>query len=91
MRAYVLPNVKNLFATNVVSIFFKYGSVFLIISLAWLSRMYSIYPVKKMVLFFDLTECSLVFCRTCFSMGDLGVQISVRLSVRSSTFTMGVL
>ena len=39
------------------------------------------------------------FCRTCFSMGDLGVQISVRLSVRSSvrpfvrpsTFTLGVL
>ena len=25
------------------------------------------------------------FCRTCFSMGDLGVQVSVRSSVRSST------
>ena len=24
------------------------------------------------------------FCRTCFSMGDLGVQVSVHLSVRSS-------
>ena len=38
-------------------------------------------------------------CRTCFSMGDLGVQVSVRLSVcssvrssvRPSTFTLGVL
>ena len=34
------------------------------------------------------------FCRTCFSMGELGVQVSVRLfgrlSVRPSTFTMGV-
>ena len=35
------------------------------------------------------------FCRTCFSMGDLGMQVSVRLSirlsVRPSTFTLGVL
>ena len=34
------------------------------------------------------------FCRTCFSMGDLGLQVSVRSSVRSfvrpSTFTLGV-
>ena len=29
-----------------------------------------------------IVECS--FCRTCFSMGDLGVQVSVRLSVHSS-------
>ena len=32
-----------------------------------------------------------IFCRTCFSMGDLGVQVSVRLFIRPSTFTMGVL
>ena len=35
------------------------------------------------------------FCHTCFSMGDLGMQVSVCLfihpSVRPSTFTMGVL
>ena len=40
-------------------------------------------------------KCSMYFCCTCFSMGDLGVQVSVRLfihpSVRPSTFTMGVL
>ena len=24
------------------------------------------------------------FCRTCFSMGDLGVQVSIRLSIRPS-------
>ena len=29
--------------------------------------------------------------RTCFSMGDFGVQVSVRSFVRPSTFTMGVL
>ena len=41
----------------------------------------------------------LFYCRTCFSMGDLGVQVSVRSSARSSvrpfvhpsTFTLGVL
>ena len=36
-----------------------------------------------------------IFCHTCFSMGDLGVQVSVSLSirsfVRSSTFTLGIL
>ena len=35
-----------------------------------------------------------IYCRTCFSMGDLGVQVSLRLFVRPSvcpsTFTMGV-
>ena len=31
------------------------------------------------------------YCRTCFSMGDLGEQVSIRLFVRPSTFTMGVL
>ena len=31
------------------------------------------------------------FCRTCFSMGDVGVQVSVQSSVRSSIFTLGVL
>ena len=38
---------------------------------------------------------SVSFCCTCFSMGDLGVQVSVHTSVRSlvfpSTFTPGVL
>ena len=28
--------------------------------------------------------CGLDFCRTCFSMGDLGVQVSVRPSIRPS-------
>ena len=27
---------------------------------------------------------SIAFCRTCFSMGDLGVQVSIRLSICSS-------
>ena len=31
------------------------------------------------------------FCRTCISMGDLGVQVSVRPFVRPSTVTLGVL
>ena len=31
------------------------------------------------------------FCRTCFSMGDLGVQVSVRPFVHPSIFTLGVL
>ena len=43
----------------------------------------------------QLHRSSIYFCRTCFSMGDLGVQVSVRSSfrpfVRPSTFTLGVL
>ena len=31
------------------------------------------------------------FCRTCFSMGDLGVQVSIRSSFHPSIFTLGVL
>ena len=30
-------------------------------------------------------------CRTCFNMGDLGVQVSICSSIRPSTFTLGVL
>ena len=46
---------------------------------------------------FRLSQCwkCQCFCSTCFSMGDLGVQVSVRSSVRPSvhpsTFTLGVL
>ena len=49
----------------------------------------------KQLLNVDL-EClktcsSRCFCRTCFSMGDLGVQVSIRQFVFPSTFTLGVL
>ena len=52
--------------------------------LGWLGRKTSTQTNKfllKVVFFFFFF---FFFCRTCFSMGDLGVQVSVRPSVRSS-------
>ena len=40
--------------------------------------------ITKMSTVAGIIHCLCRFCRTCFSMGDLGVQVSIRLFVRPS-------